>query len=272
MKKTITFKYLKEYLSLYFWKLREVVHTNPDYPDYSSILFKSELDKQLSEMQKVLFFAHDMKEVKEALRYILNALNFDYAAFLKESTNIILQGQEEARELFLYIWDFIYEEDWRYPDNVNIKRDIILKDNMIKKIDVSKIISQKKWHDKKEKITWDTQILFNKDGTGVLSYIHPQKQNKILLGFRYRIMENNYSSNTLIMLHFPDLNLAFELTIKVTKARKKLTNSSNGNGKRNGHNTIIKLSDNPYFLTQDYLHRKNHIPQETFFYQYAEKK
>lgn len=260
MKKIIVLKYLKKYLSRYLWQLQDSKRVNYDYPDYSFIVFKADLDKALTAMENELNHASDRTEVKETLKFLLNKRNFDYCGLLKESARINMNLQVEARDIFLYMWKFIFDEQWEYRPCVNMA-DFILKQDKADKESIANIIIQKRWHDNKDYITWDTQIFFNKDGTGTLSYIHLNNDNKIFLRFRYKIRENDYSNTTLIMIHFPDLNMAFELAIKVMKAMTRIY------AKQNRHANILKLSDNPYFLTQDYLHHKNHNPRETFFYQ-----
>ena len=261
MKKIIKLKYLKKYLSRYLWRLQDSRRVNYDYPDYSFIIFKAELDKSLSVMEKVLANESDRTEVKEALKYILNDRDFDYRKLLRESTRFILNTQEEARDIFLYMWKFIFDEKWEYGPGVD-SHNFIIREERSQKQDIAKIIIQKKWHDNRDYITWDTQIFFSKDGTGTLSYIHLKNANKILLHFRYKIRENNYSNTTCIMIHFPVLNVAFELVVKVMKAMTQMYSKQNGYS-----NILLKLSDNPYFLTQDYLNHKNHSPRETIFYQ-----
>ncbi|MBN2441489.1 MAG: hypothetical protein JXJ04_09080 [Spirochaetales bacterium] len=261
MKKLITLKYLKKYLSKYLWQLQDAKRVNYDYPDYSFIVFKADMDKALTCMEKELSYESDRAEVKEALKYILNLRDFDYLGLLRESAQIILNIQAEARDIFMYMWKFIFDEPWEYQSDVD-KQDFIVKSDKVGKRNVANIIMQKKWHDHNEYITWDTQIFFNKDGTGTLSYTHESNDNRILLKFRYKIRENDYSNTTLILIHFPDLNMAFELAAKVIKAMTQMYLQ------KNGHSNVLKLSDNPFFLTQDFLNQKEHNPRETLFYQY----
>lgn len=261
MKKLIKLKYLKKYLSRYLWRLQDSSRLNYDYPDYTFFVFKAELDKSLSEMEKVMTTESDRTEVKDALKYILNDRDFDYRKLLLKSAGFILSTQEKARDIFLYMWKFMFDEQWEYQPGVEIHDFIVIKDRSPKQ-DIAKIIMQKKWHDNRDYITWDTQIFFSRDGTGTLSYIHLKNANKILLNFRYKIREYNYSNTTCIMIHFPVLNVAFELVVKVMKAMTQMYSKRNGNS-----NILLKMSDNPYFLTQDYLNHKSHSPRETIFYQ-----
>jgi hypothetical protein len=258
--KIIKPKYLKRYMSTYLWRLQNSVRMDQDYPDYSPIIFKAELDNALSAMEKELTAESDRTEVKEALRYILNARPFDYLRFLKESARIIFNSQDEARGLCLYMWKFLFDGNWEYPEGVSTAN-FKFKDEKTQKETISDVITQKKWHDNKDFINWDTQIFFGKDGTGTLGYLHQDDGNQIYLRFRYQIRENDYTDSSVILIHFPDINVAFELVVKVMKAMSLMR--QNGNGRP----AILKLSDNPFFLTQDYLNRKNHNPKETFFYQ-----
>jgi hypothetical protein len=218
------------------------------------------MDKAISGIEKELTQESDRTEVKEALRYILNRENFDYLKLLCDSSHILLTHQEEAREIFLYVWKSLFDEPWEYGPGLCVD-DFDFEPNGSKKIKVANIIIHKKWHDKKDYIAWDTQLFFKEDGTGTLSYIHLKNENKIFLKFKYKIKENNYSNTTLMLIHFPDLNMAFELAVKVMKAMSRLYR------KKNGESNVLKFSDNPFYLTQDYLNRKVHFPKETFFYQ-----
>jgi hypothetical protein len=273
MKRNLSLKYVKHYFTDFLWKLQETVNGGADFQDYRSFVFRTELDKALNQMERKLSRESDLNEVKEALRYILNAKEFDCISLLKETAHINFQTQEEARELLIYIWKYIFEDTYEYPRGISCA-DFTLTDAVRdKKIDIPAIIAQKKWHHATEQISWDTQIFFDKDGTGTLCYIHLKNANHILFNFKYKIKMNEYTGNSLIMIHFPDFNVAFELSINVVKAMKRLyngsqkgTNTGSNNGS-NGHNAVLKLSDNPFFLTQDFLQRKHHFPRETLFYQ-----
>ncbi|MBN1696854.1 MAG: hypothetical protein JW881_05015 [Spirochaetales bacterium] len=269
MKRNISLKYLKQYLSDFLWKLQETLNDDPAFQDYRSFIFRTELDNVLTYMEKKLSGESDLNEVREALRYILNADDFDYVSLLRETARLTFLRQDEARDLLSYIWRYIFEDSFEYPPGLSCN-DFVLDEQLPeKKIDITTIITQKKWHHATEQISWDTQIFFDKDGTGTLCYIHLKNANHILFNFRYKIKKNEYTGNSLIMIHFPDLNVAFELAIKVIKAMKRIYRRPKNGSKNgtNGHNTVIKLSDNPFFLTQDFLQRRNHFPQETVFYQ-----
>jgi hypothetical protein len=259
MKKIIYLKYLKKYLAKYLWQLQDSTRVNFEYPDYSLIVFKADMDKAISAIEKELTHESDRTEVMGALKYILNKEDFDYLRLLRESSHILLNRQEEAREIFLYMWKSLFDEPWEYGPGISVD-DFDFKKNGTKKPNVANIIIHKKWHVNKDYIAWDTQLFFREDGTGTLSYIHLKNDNKILLRFRYKIKENNYSNTTLLLIHFPDLNMAFELAVKVMKAMSRLYN------KKNGRSNVLKFSDNPFYLTQDYLNRKEHSPRETIFY------
>jgi hypothetical protein len=259
MKRIINLEYLKTYLSDYFWKLQNSCNLSPDY---SNIIFKVELDHALTRMESILYRESDICEVREALRYILNNTEFDCIRLLSETANIEYSSQSDAREFFVYMWRFLFDDPWEYASNFDEETTIVLKDKLNEKLNVKEIISETKWCDNKEKDFWgDTQLFFNGDGSGVLCYARPHEKNRLLFHFRYVIKENTYTDNTLIMIQLPDLNIAFEMAIHVTKALKNFYKDPECS------NTVLRLSDHPFLITQDFLNRRIHFPVETVFYQ-----
>jgi hypothetical protein len=259
MKRIVNLEYLKNYLSDYFWKLQNSCDLNPDY---SNIIFKVELDHALTRMESILYRESDICEVREALRYILNNKEYDCIRLLKETANIEYSNQADAREFFNYMWRFLFDESWEYVQTPQEDETIVLKEKTSEKLNLKEVISETKWCDNKENDFWgDTQLFFNGDGSGILCYSKPNEKNRMLFHFRYVIKENSYTENTLIMLRLPDLNIAFEMAIHVGKALKNYYKHPDT------ANTVLKLSDHPFLITQDYLNRRIHFPVETEFYQ-----
>jgi hypothetical protein len=259
MKRIINLEYLKKYLSNYFWKLK---NSNDLSPDYYNIIFKVELDHALMTMESTLYRESEICEVRDALRYILNSRDFDFIRILKETADIAYSNQKDARDLFLYIWQFLFDESWEYGSDFNKESTIVLKNKLEEKMHVKDIISQTRWCDNRENTFWgDTQLFFNGDGSGVLCYSRSNKKNKILFHFNYKIKENDYTENTIITIDLPDLDMGFEMAIRITKAMKTYYNTPEC------ANTVLKLSDHPFLITQDFLNRRNHFPVETVFYQ-----
>jgi len=259
MKRIINLEYLKKYLSNYFWRLQNNCDLSPDY---YNIIFKVELDHVLMEMESTLYRDADICEVRDGLRYALNTKEFDFIRILKETANIEYSNQKDARDLFLYIWHFLFDESWDYSSDLDSQSTIILKDKIEEKVHVKDFISQTRWCDNRENTFWgDTQLLFNGDGSGVLCYSRPGKKNKILFHFNYSIKENDYTENTIIIIDLPDLNISFEMAIRVTKAMKTYYNTPEC------ASSVLKLSDHPFLITQDFLNRRCHFPVETVFYQ-----
>jgi hypothetical protein len=258
MKRIIKLEYLKKYLSDHFWNLQNLSALSNDY---YNIIFRVELDHALTRMEAVLQQESDICEVKDALRYILNEEDFDCIGLLKETTNLAYTKGKEARTFFLYMWHFLFDEPWDYAQDLNAETTIVLRDKDHEKVHVKDVISRTRWCDNLENNFWgDTQIFFNGDGTGVLCYLRPNKKNKLLFHFDYTINENEYTENTIITLRFPDINIAFEMAIHVTKEFKKIYQN------RECSNTVLKFSDHPFLITQDFLNRRVHFPIETVFY------
>jgi hypothetical protein len=259
MKRIINLEYLKNYLSDYFWRLQNSCNLSPDY---FNIIFKVELDHALTKMESILYRESDIYEVREGLRHILNNKDFDYMSLLSETANIDYTNQQDARDFFLYMWRFLFDDQWEYAQGTADDHTIVLKDKANERINVREVISDTKWCDNREHDFWgDTQLFFNGDGSGILCYSKPNEKNRILFRFRYIIKENAYTENTLIMIQLPDLNIAFEMAIHVCKALKSYYRNPDGS------NTVLRLSDHPFLITQDFLNRRVHFPVETVFYQ-----
>ncbi|MBN2737253.1 MAG: hypothetical protein JXR70_09755 [Spirochaetales bacterium] len=261
MKQKIKIKYLKEYLAAFLWKLEDIKDMYPEIDSYSHILFESELENSLRAMSKAMSLDSRLQDVKDALRYILNQNDFPVHQFVQEAIYIQMPDQNEARDLLIKIWDFLYTESWEYQLGEVSDCEYVVTEKLENTKRILDLITHRIWHDNKDNYAWDTQIHFKPDHSGFLLYGQKDEPIKMKLGFTWMLKAYANSDDAFLFITVDDFALSFELAIKAIRSIKTAGWSDHTD------NIVLKFSDHPYHLTRDVINQRSHAPEEVIFYQ-----